>query len=224
MGEVAKEGFKLIGKILVILGIIGLIIFVMNMPTVHATGLTDVMKDFSNNNTPDQDKMEAGTSLIVGFFGTLTSAGILILFSASMLTTVVDLLYIGVPGLRTVLYNKSAQGINNGNTNNIPNSIGQQSANAWLNKGKTNTNSNSVASTESTRCLISSELKSLDTAGAFNKTTSGTILTQYLKIRVKAIILLAICIVLLTSSIFTDCGINVGQFIFKYIFRFASMQ
>ena len=50
-----------------------------------------------------------------------------------------------------------------------------------------------------------------------------SVITMYLKKRAFFLVIFAVAIILLTSSIFTDCGINLAQLSFKLIDKFNNM-
>lgn len=80
--------------------------------------------------------------------------------------------------------------------------------------------------------LISNELKSIiDRQGQGNQANRGSsqnmsnrdILRTYIKRRTVGIVYMVIVLMLLlTSSFFTDTGLNIGQLIFDYVGKFFS--
>ena len=64
------------------------------------------------------------------------------------------------------------------------------------------------------RKLISSELINLLNTSVNNTVTSSILLKEYFKRRIVNIVLIiVVVIILLTSTVFTDFGLNIGQYI-----------
>ncbi len=266
-----RKQFILIGLLIILM----IMIYMFANPiVVHASSITDVMQDYSSNNIPDNELMRTGTNFITKVFGMLISTVIIFLFLGVTLTTIVDLIYIGVPAVRPLLYdgggtegqvkgnqfhsflhgsaahwaNLAQQSAARGDATSYNRRMryaNDAEAHAQYNEARFSgiTSVKDGDTVPSSRCLISTELRNIVikmgsgtnveinhwgnvgiNSGKLHqvqkvKTTSGSILTEYLKARVFSLIYLVVALILLTSSLFTDCGLNVGNFIFKYLLR-----
>ena len=168
--------------------------------------LTDVMGSWGTRNKPDAETMQEVTSWSQGTIGFLTSCIIWIIFAALFFTTACDLLYLGVPGVRNILYSNQQQNGNQGQMLNNYNSQGQM-------QGAAN------QSTPKQRCLISADVKSiLSVAQQQGLTDSSMLMKLYFKKRAFSLGLIAFAmIVLLGNSLFTDMGMNIGGAFLKLL-------
>lgn len=53
--------------------------------------------------------------------------------------------------------------------------------------------------------------------GGGQQTSTKSVITQYFKKRVFFLVIFAVATILLTSSVFTDCGINLAELSFKVL-------
>ena len=164
--------------------------------------INHIMKTWGKSNNPDKQTMQEGTTYVNNTFGTLLSVLIMIFFAGLTFTTVTDLLYIGVPFVRPYLYNGENQ-------------QGQQMQSSINNFGGFNAtqgmpNQQQVQNQHKNICLISGELKVMAMNNAMTQNKKSLIL-EYMKSRSLSLIMFTLCAILLTTSIFTNFGINVGN-------------
>lgn len=229
------------------------------------TDLTDIMGNWSKMNNPDEEMMEEGSEVIHSTLGYALSTLIMLFFALLALTTAVDLLWIGVPILRPLLYDSDAGSASAHLSSSVMYGIAQnemaRAQNAYMqgNLAQANMLQNQAMRSEAEgqyrdanwfgnreslaraqqnaqgankkRCFISSELRSIANQGQVNitvtsntnggvvgqGTTKKNLLIEYAKKRSVALVLFTACTILLTSSVFTDFGINVGEFILHWL-------
>lgn len=231
--------------------------------------ITDIMGNWSNMNNPDEVVMNEGTDAINSTVGYAITILIMVFFAGLTLTTATDLLWIGVPALRPVLYDSNSDTNNVNLTSSVMHGIAQsqnnlaqrammrgdiasanrysnmamrseaegnyRDANWFGNKDKLNKAMNNGNSTGVKRCFISSELKSIANKNQVNVSVStvgdrrnlaqpqgvinnkGSLLIEYCKKRVIVLVLFTVCAIVLTSSLFTDFGMNVGMYILNWL-------
>ena len=150
------------------------------------TSITDEIQDFSKTNKPDQKKMDKYVPAITRVAGTITSFIIYIIFAFLGFSTACDLVYMAVPFLRSYMYQGSEQ--SQGGT-------GMQAG---------------QGSHEKKACWISDDLKYLIRTKQMRP-------LAYIKRRaVSLIIIVVVIIVLCMSTVISDFGVNIGEFIFDY--------
>lgn len=82
------------------------------------SSITDQMTSYTETNTPDAEVMNKSIPKIQKVCGTAISFIIMIFFAMTVFTTMCDLLYIGLPFLRPILYNQQGQsGVGTANAN-----------------------------------------------------------------------------------------------------------
>ena len=160
--------------------------------SINAESITDVMGDWGNTNNPDGETMQEATSWVSKYLGTALSVLLYVIFALTTLVTAIDLAYIGLPMTRTFLYT----GGQTPNTSGVP----------------TETQSNKEV------CYISRDLKCLIDKGLLKTNTVKSSVLTYMKTRaVNIVIMVVILLVLVTTSVFTDMGLNIGQAILDFL-------
>ena len=171
--------------------------------------ITDVMNKYGKHDHVDNTKIANYSGGFVELVGTATSFVIMVLFAAVGFTTAADLLYIAVPPLRGLLY-QNASG--SSTSQFIQGDIAREPQKV------------STDSTGKKWCFVSRTMQNLVNAGFTNgnpntQTKQGSLLQIYFKSRAKELIFLSVVVALfLGSSLFTDFGFNIGQFILDFIF------
>lgn len=154
------------------------------------TSITDEIQDFSKTNKPDPKKMNKYVPSITKVAGTMTSFIIYVIFAFLGFSTVCDLVYMAVPFLRTYMYQESGQG--QGGT---PVQAGMQAGQGGSNKKA---------------CWISDDLKYLIRIKQMRP-------SAYVKRRAVSLIIIAVVVIVLCmSTVISDFGFNIGEFIFDY--------
>lgn len=197
--------------------------------------ITDSFKNYSDTITPDGETMQKVNTKVSSITGTAISVIMYLIFAFTGFTTACDLLYISMPPLRSVLYpvnggysSNTMGAMNNSNMARVH----QQAGNVEMNGAET-VNINGRNDSAAPRCWISRELRSLvsnvqtngqisqgrnftATAGVNLMQNKKNLLVEYFKRRVVGIIYMVVVLILLvTTSIFTDLGFNIGEFIFE---------
>ena len=195
--------------------------------------ITDVFKDYSSTTTPNGETMQKVNTKVSSVTGTAISVIMYLIFAFTGFTTACDLLYISMPPLRSVLCPANEGSMMgsayNGNMTRTP-LLNQQAGNIEMDgAGIANGKNGSAAP----RCWISRELRSLvsnvQTNGQISQDRNFTattginlmqskknLLVEYFKRRAVGIIYMVVVLILLvTTSIFTDLGFNIGEFIFE---------
>ena len=148
--------------------------------------MTTVPEEYNEN--IDANVMQGSMSAIDSTVGLAISVLLYLIFAGLGFTTACDLLYIAVPGLRPSMYSGSSGGMIGGF--------------GGMQGGMQN------GTSEKQICLVSSEIRSLVDNNCLT-------LKNYFKSRAVAItITVAILLLLVTTSVFTDFGLNIGRFVF----------
>lgn len=204
--------------------------------------IIDVMKEKPGSDVPDAEVMGEATGIVGSTIGVALSVIIYVFFAMTAFTTACDLAYIGVPAIRGFLYERPS-----GSANLHPSAmqsgvVGQYGAQNGLgNQDKVRREASAGSGGSRGRCFISSELRSLVNAGqvgmpmtnnAFGgigmptqvaNTNSNLILT-YFKRRIVSIVLIVVVFMLLvTSTVFTDFGLNIGNMLYRYATKFLGI-
>lgn len=169
------------------------------------TSITDVMGTWGSQNKPDAETMKEVTSWSQGKIGLLTSALLYIIFGALFFTTACDLLYIGVPASRQVLYKQDTQQNNmmGYQNNSIMSNMSQQGQQGQQTKQ---------------HCYISPELKNIMSITQQNPLSTSDIIHIYFKKRAFSIGLTAFALItLIGTSLWTDMGLNIGAALLKLL-------
>lgn len=146
-------------------------------------GLTDVMKDMSDNNsTADGEVLEQVTSPFTQVVGTLLSVFVYLIFALQFCWTALDLIYVSIPVSRNYLYKKQLEGQ-------------EQDSNTKV------------------VCFLSRDMKQMVDTGYFNSVVvHKSFIKNYLVVRAKGLVIFGVVVgLLLFSTIFTDCGLNIGK-------------
>lgn len=86
--------------------------------------ITDVMGGFSKKNTPDSEVMSEVTEATSSTIGLALSIIIYVIFASQFVVTAFDLLYIGVPFVRSFLYNPNSYSAHGSATANLESAVG----------------------------------------------------------------------------------------------------
>lgn len=201
--------------------------------------IIDVMKEKPGSDIPDAEVMGEATGLVGSTIGVVLSVIIYVFFAMTAFTTACDLAYIGVPAIRGFLYERPSGSASLNSSAMQSGAVGQYGAQNGLgNQGKVR---REASGDSGGRCFISSELRSLVNAGqvgmpmtnnAFGgigmptqvtNTNSNLILT-YFKRRIVSIVLIVVVFMLLvTSTVFTDFGLNIGNMLYRYATKFLGI-
>ena len=205
--------------------------------------LQDTMRNWGNTNKPDDKIMKTTGGWITKTAGTIISVIIWIIFALMAFTTACDLMYIALPATRTFLDKSSAgskYGYSSYTRQSADEAYAQgdyaranqlyQSANnieasgvgiahTVGNNSKQDT-SNSLISRE-LRSLVAEQMNNNGQDANFQATTGQNLMSntklfilEYFKRRAVVIVItVVIMILLLGTSIFTDFGLNFGQFV-----------
>lgn len=189
--------------------------------------IIDVMKKKPGSEAPDAEIMGQAQSVIGSTIGVALSVIIYVFFAMTAFTTACDLLYIGVPAIRPTLYDEP---VGMPGMSRMPMGMpGMMQSSMGNNQGMTNPQA------PKGRCFISRELKSLVRSGQMNsRNASGSynmcggsrpmqagaqnpnIMLAYVKRRaVSIVIIIAVFMLLVTSTVFTDFGLNIGNMIYQ---------
>lgn len=164
--------------------------------TGNSQSIIDVFKHKPGSDKPDSEVMGRTNDFISKTIGVALSVIIYVFFAMTAFTTACDLAYIGVPAVRPLMYEQGGAGA------------------AASGQGQVQGGSESKS-----RCLISSELRSIMNIGQGNAKTvipSSNIMVTYLKRRAVSIVIIVVVFMLLvTSSVFTDFGLNIGSMIYQ---------
>lgn len=239
-----------------------------NIDSGQDTGeITDIMGNWSSMNNPDEETMQEGTKVINSTVGYVLTVIIMVFFAGLTLTTATDLLWIGVPPLRPILYDSVGATTNVNLSTSVMHGIAQnqaqmaqrammrgdmasasrynnmslrseaegnyRDANWFGNKERLDRALNKNNANQKAKCFISSELKvianrnqvnvavrnnaqvGIQAQGVLNSKSS--LLKEYCKKRAVSLALFAVCTIVLTSSLFTDFGMNVGMYILNWL-------
>lgn len=234
--------------------------------------IIDIMKQKPGSEVPDAEIMGQANSLVGSTIGVALSVIIYVFFAMTAFTTACDLAYIGVPGVRSVLYDGAGSNSNANLHSSVMHDIAKSQMNRagqaamrgdmagaarlqnqalgseaegqyrdqnWFgNRDRLNRAQSQSAGGAGGRCFISRELKSLVQQGQVNVTvtsnsyggvvgqgkvqnSNSNILVTYLKRRaVSIVIIIAVFMLLVTSTVFTDFGLNLGKMIYQYAAKF----
>lgn len=182
--------------------------------------VTDYLRNYkpiTNDNMATAQKYASPITVICG-----NVAGMVVILTAAWvaLTTVLDLLYIGVPFVRPYLNPSYSSGGGGGGMGMpMPQPLGGGGKHVWV-------------SDEAVACLGASSGGSSGgmgmgmgmggmgmggMGGGGQQTSTKSVITQYFKKRVFFLVIFAVATILLTSSVFTDCGINLAELSFKVL-------
>lgn len=187
-------------------------------------GVADYFKGFTPM-TPEHLEVASETlSPITNFFGYIMGGGLVLLGGGLFLTTVLDLIYIGVPLTRGILYKGAQDDMQGGSMGSMGGYGGGYGGRMGQQKGLRN----QLISDEAVQCsmLIGSGQQSAGGGmpGGYggiqspqNEMSTKSVILAYLKKRSVFLIVIAICMVILTSSVLLDTGINIALWAMKMI-------
>lgn len=186
-------------------------------------GVTDYLKDYKPVTSENMESSSKLSAPIVNIIGNFVGFAIAVLGAGIMAVTVIDLAYIGIPFLRNTLNPQQQTGAPMGM------GMGQQSAPAkkcWV-------------SDEAIACLGTSQAQQPQGGlggmqGGFGgmsgfggmggisqpqqqQAQQKSPIVTYLKKRTVFIVIFVVALIVLTSSLLTNCGINLAQLSFKII-------
>ena len=195
----------------------------------------NAVKDYLQGYTPvTSENMQQANQLagpVATAIGTVTGFIVIVVSAGIFLITALDLVYIGIPPLRSVLnsnYGAAAQG-------------GGMAPMGGMGMGMAGGMQGSQS--VKPRCLVSDEAVACVNMVAAQQQPQGggmmgggmmggmmggmqhqqapaptkSVILQYLKKRSFFLVIFAICTIILMSSIFTDCGINLAELLSKII-------
>lgn len=234
--------------------------------------IIDVFKAKPGSERPDGEVMSQVQDGIGKTVGLALSVIIYVFFAMTAFTTVCDLAYIGVPPIRSLLYENAGGSANANIHTSVMHGIAQSQMNRagqaamqgdmaraaslqgqamrseaegqyrdqnWFGNRDAMARAQAKASGGSGgRCFISSDLKSLVNAGQVNVTmtsgsagygqgpvqvgtTNSNIMLKYFKRRAVSIVVIVVVFMLLvTSTVFTDFGLDIGSMIYRQAAKF----
>lgn len=201
--------------------------------------IIDVMKEKPGSDVPDSEVMGEATGLVGSTIGVALSVIIYVFFAMTAFTTACDLAYIGVPAIRGFLYERSSGSANLHSSAMQSGAVGQYGNQNQLGNQDKVRREASVG--PGGRCFISSELRSLVNAGQVGATmtnnafggigmptqvanTNSDLILTYFKRRIVSIVLIVVVFMLLvTSTVFTDFGLNIGNMLYRYATKFLGI-
>lgn len=204
-----------------------------NTSTSHGSGDNTSISDYLKGYNPvTQDNMEkAGTmaSPVVNALGTVSGFIIMLVSAGIFVVTALDLAYIGIPFLRPTLNPNYGAGAQGGSP------MGGMGMGMGMRGGMGMGGAQAQPATSGHRCLVSDEavacvqmasqgqaqgspmgggmgMGGMGMGGAQAQPTSTkSVIFTYLKKRTFFLIVFSVATVLLMSSIFTDCGLNLAE-------------
>lgn len=172
-------------------------VFAVTQIPVEASSLSDIMGEMGNQEVPEDNFLSDASSGITKFAGILISVIIYIFFALVALTTAIDLLYIVFPPVRNSLYPKDEQ-----TTQGYQVQMQQQGQFQVQQKRK--------------KCWITNDLKKLLITCSLNN--KKVLIVNYFKARlINIIFAVFVMILLVTTSVFTDAGMNIGKAILNFL-------
>ena len=181
--------------------------------------VTDYLKGYTPITDQNMSEAKRYASPLTNILGTATGFVVLIVSSALFFITALDLCYIAIPPTRNYL-NPQAQG---GGMSPMGGSMGgsQPQGRRWV-------------SDEAVACVSMSSSQGSGgmspmggmgmggSMGGSQQQPTKSIIMMYLKKRAFFLIIFTVSTILLTSSIFTDCGINLAELSFKVLDKINS--
>lgn len=175
---------------------------------------TSGLSEYISNNRPlKKEHLESASRALTPFknFVSYLIGGAIVLTSIGIFgITALDLIYIGVPPLRGILYKGGNSGGGDGYTQGV------------YNQGNQGSRGFQLISDEAVQCVASGGSnggqQSTMTNG-YNQQQGGTksLIISYLKSRMVFMVVFAICVAVLFSSVLMGTGINIGNFINRVI-------
>ena len=187
--------------------------------------ISDVMRAVpeENNANIDADSMAAGKRNVNYFAGTIISIIVYIIFAMLGFTTACDLVYLSIPSMRPILNRSSGT--------QQPNTF---SGNMQMNRFGSQQSGNSEF------CLVSDTAKNLlnnqnmqnmrsnymnYNRGNNQQKSNSQMLALYFKERsVSIVIIITVLILLVSTSVFTDFGLNIGEFLYDLFMNLLGLN
>lgn len=184
------------------------------------------LSDYIANNRPMKQKHlnSAARTLspVMNFIGYLIG-GIMVLTTGGIFAiTALDLLYIGIPPLRGLLY-KGANGGTTGGYSGGYGGYGQGAYGANNMSGGNSAGGFQLISDEAVQCAQmvdgggQAQHMGMGMANQNQQNGAKSVITTYLKKRMIFMVVFAICSVVLLSSVLMGTGINIGNFIMRVL-------
>lgn len=167
---------------------------------------------------------------VTAIIGYVTGGIIVLTIAGVTLITALDLLYIAIPPVRGILYNGNAQGA--GAMGGAMGGMGMGRGMSGMYGGMAGATGAMGATGGKKIQWVSDEAISCaqmvgagaQTAGAGmgmaqsqQQQTTGSVIGTYFRKRIFFLLLLALCIIVLTSSVVLDCGINLAEWVLKIL-------
>ena len=185
-------------------------------------GISDFMKDYNPVTDEQMAESEKFAAPIIALVGNAIGFILILVVSGIVLVTALDLCYIGLPFTRSFLYPQQAGG-----------GMGMGGMGAPQSKPRHQFISDEAVSSVSASGS-GGGMSSMPTMGGMPGmggmsgagATQGTksIIVSYLKKRVIFIVVFAVAAILLTSSILTNCGINIAYMLMGLIEKVMNLM
>lgn len=161
--------------------------------------ITDYLKGYTPVTDENMKSAQRYANPITNLLGVATGFLVVVVSGAIFVVTALDLVYIALPFTRNLLNPQQAQG---GGMGMSP--MGGMGMSPMGGMGM-------------------SPMGGMGGMGGAQPQPTKSVITMYLKKRAFFLVIFAVATILLTSSIFTDCGINLAQLSFKLIDKFNNM-
>lgn len=193
--------------------------------------ISDYLKDY---NPVTSDNMASASQLVGPFasaIGTATGIVMILVSAGIFLVTALDLAYIGIPTLRSILnpnYGASqGGGMMGGQQVQSPKKC-HVSDEALLAVAQAQGGGGGIASPQMSGGMVGGFGGSMPMGGMSGgmpapqgqQVPTKSVILTYLKKRMVFLILFAVCSVILTSSILTKCGLNLAELLQKILVKF----
>lgn len=186
-----------------------------------SSGYNDSIQSYmKHNEVVSEEQMQQARSIaspITNIIGTAVGVGTALVSAGIFLITILDILYIALPPIRSYLAPASSSGGGMSGFGGGFGSMGgtqQSSGRQWV-------SDEALSAISSAGSQSGSSMGMGGFGGGFGGSMGGTqqkpknAFSQYFKSRAITLIFFTICLITLTSSIFTDCGLNLAELLFK---------
>lgn len=181
----------------------------------HNTAMSDYLQNQEPVTAENMAAAQKFASPLTDIFGNLTGFACIIVSSGIFVITALDLVYIGLPPFRSMLYSggQSSGGMGMGMGGGQQ---GGQKQRQWVSDECLAVCGQSGGGQASSGMGMGMGMgmNSMGGQGGQQQGAKSMIL-EYFKKRTIFLIIFAVATVMLTSSIFTDCGINLANLLFK---------
>lgn len=215
--------------------------------TVKAGSMEDNVASYSNTSdandvgnwiksqrglTGEQLNVASGTlSPLTNAIGYVVGGIVVLIFSGITLITAADLLYIAIPPVRNVLYKSGTEGTGAAYTGGMPGG-GYNRGMGMMGMGGVGSvtggpaKSKQWVSDEAVQCVILMGSSATNQMGGpmgsgmqqpNAQVNKGSVITAYFKKRALFLVILAVCVIILTSSALLGTGVNLAQWGIKLI-------